>query len=962
MKSALPALKVLNPKYKNAERCHPEERSSPACMPAYWLNYLLRLLHISLLLALLNPVALVQAAYPHQGITPLEQAQQFLDRLSPEERVGQLFLATFEGMNSESGSQIYDLIVNQHIGGVMLLAENDNFNNSPDGLASLLAMNRQLQLDRWAASQQPRTTSTGEVFTPAFIPLFIAIPQEGDGYPYDQILNGLTPLPNEMAMGATWNPNLVSQVGSVLGKELSSLGFNLLLGPSLDVLEAPAPEGGSGLGTRAFGGDPFWVGKLGKAFITGVHSGSAGKMAVVASHFPGNGAADRLPEEEVATVRKSLEELQNFDLAPFFEVTGNAPSPEATADALLTSHIRYQGFQGNIRATTRPISFDQQAFNLLMNLPVLSAWRQNGGVMVSDNLGSRAVRRFYELTTPNQPFDAGRVALNAFLAGNDLLYLGKITSGDDPDAYTTTINILSFFAQKYRDDSAFAQRVDESALRILALKFRLYGEFTLNRTLPSPDNLENLGQSSQVIFDVAQQGATLISPTMDELDEAVPDPPDRNDRIVFITDARSTRQCSQCDEQPVFPVDGLQQAVLRLYGPDAGRQVTPWFLISYSYQDLLKVLDNGEDSFQIQRDLSRANWLVFAMLNVRQDDPTTLALHRFLAERPDLFQQKRVVVFAFNAPYYLDATNIAKLTAFYGLYSKTPSFIDVAARLLFRELRPAGALPISVPGVGYDLISATMPDPNQSIPVMLDTPAENNSSNTPTPTTQPASDFRVGSIVPVRTGVILDHNAHPVPDGTPVQFVATINGEVIALPQVVNTLDGIARTTIQITGSGMLEIRAESEPAKRSDVLRFDIPAENGDLTPTATEHPTETLTPSPSPTNQPTLTALETSTPLLRPDLTDWIMAMIMAAFVGFVSYRLAAYIGQVRWGVRSGFLALIGGLTAYCYLALGLPGSQSLLESVGAWGIVLITLLGSAAGILAAWSWRALRLGSKP
>ncbi len=79
-------------------------------------------------------------------------------------------------------------------------------------------------------------------------------------------------------------------------------------------------------------------------------------------------------------------------------------------------------------------------------------------------------------------------------------------------------------------------------------------------------------------------------------------------------------------------------------------------------------------------------------------------------------------------------------------------------------------------------------------------------------------------------------------------------------------------------------------------------------------------------------------------------------------ISYRLAAYFGQVRWGVRSGFLALIGGLTAYCYLALGLPGSKNLLESFGAWGIVLVTLLGCAAGMLATWSWRALRLGSKP
>ncbi len=90
--------------------------------------------------------------------------------------------------------------------------------------------------------------------------------------------------------------------------------------------------------------------------------------------------------------------------------------------------------------------------------------------------------------------------------------------------------------------------------------------------------------------------------------------------------------------------------------------------------------------------------------------------------------------------------------------------------------------------------------------------------------------------------------------------------------------------------------------------------------------------------------------------------MAMLMTTVVGLISYRLAAYIGQVRWGVRSGFMALIGGLAAYCYLALGLPGSQNLLDSAGSWGIMLVTLLGCAVGIISAWSWRAMRTSSKP
>jgi len=919
------------------------------------------ILLISTLLSSLDPIASVQAAPDRQATTPMERARALLDNLSPEERVGQLFLVTFQGTDSDNDSIINDLIANYYIGGVILLARNDNFSAGPDELERIFSMNRQLQLNRWSASQQPGTSESGESFTPTFVPLFITISQEGDGYPYDQIINGLTPLPNEMALGATWNPNLVAQVGNVLGQELSALGFNLLLGPSLDVLETPNIEGGSGLGTRTFGGDPFWVGRLGQAYISGIHKGSGGGIAVVAKHFPGNGGADRLPEEEVATVRKSLEELQNFDLAPFFEVTGRAQSPDTIVDALLTSHIRYQGFQGNIRATTRPISFDQQAFNLLMNLPALAAWRQNGGVMVSDDLGSRAVRRFSELTNPNQPFDARRVALNAFLAGNDLIYLGDIIAGEDPDVLTTTVNILRFFAQKYRDDTAFAQRVDESALRILALKFKLYDSFSLNEILPSAEHMDLIGKSGEITFEVAQKSTTLISPSLEELDAAVPDPPDSGDRIVFITDARQARQCSQCIEQPIMSVDALQQSVLRLYGPEAGRQVTPWFLVSYSYDDLINMLDGDENFFQFERDIKRANWLVFTSLDVSVEDPTTLALHRFLAERPDLFQQQRLIVFAFNSPHYLDATNIAKLTAYYGLYSKTPNFIDAAARLLFRELRPTGALPISVLGVGYDLISATMPDPNQTIQVMLDLPTVPTVNGTSTPEPVPTPELHLGSTIGIRTGVILDHNGHPVPDGTPVQFIASINGEVNTLPQIVTTLDGVARTSIQVTGSGVLEIRAESEPAKQSEILHFDIPAINGDLTPTATEIPTETPTTTPNPTTLPTQMVPQEPERMLSPHIQDWIIAILLATIVGASSYRLAAFIGQVRWGVRSGFLSLIGGLLAYTYLALGWPGSQNLIEVAGSWGIVLVTLIGCAAGILAAWSWRAIQSAAR-
>ena len=880
-----------------------------------------------------------------------------LQTLTPEERVGQLFLVTFQGDDGSPETPIGNLIKGYHIGGVILQAANDNFTNVDQPLQQVSALTRQLQQDRWDASQEEQTNPVGgERFTPAYIPLFVGLPQEGDGFPYDQILTGVTPLPNEMALGATWNPELAAQVGAVLGKELSALGFNLLIGPSLDVLESPHPEGSNDLGTRTFGGDPFWVGEMGRAYIRGVHTGSQGQVAVVADHFPGHGGSDRLPEEEVATVRKNLEQLKSFELAPFFAVTGGAPSTESAADGLLVSHIRYQGFQGNIRATTRPVSFDPQAFNLLMSLPMIDAWRKTGGVMISDNLGSRAVRRFYDLTS--QTFDARRVTLNAFLAGNDMLYVGDFSSTTDPDSYTAAIRTFEFFAQKYREDTAFAQRVDASVLRILTLKFRLYGEFSLDRVSAPAGNLaQEIGQDGQVTFDVARQAATLISPTQAELDDAIPDPPNTIDRIVIITDARTGQQCSKCPKEPLISVTAFQDVVLRRYGPLAGGQVSPNNISSYSLSDLQDMLDapaDQETPSQLEQDLSRANWIVLSMLDGSSSLPSYQTLSRFLSERPDLFQQKRLIVFAFNAPYYLDATNISKLTAYYALYSKTPQFVDVAAYLLFRELRSRGSLPVSVQGVSYDLITSLSPDPDQTIPLELDTNQPTPAITNTTPSPAPIMEFRVGDVIPVRTGIIQDHNGNRVPDGTPVDFILSKGGET-ATRQTATTLKGVARTTFPVSSPGTLEIRAESEPA-RSEILKFDIPSPSGEAeepTPTATPTQTPTATPTPTVTPLPGATPAPPPAPP-QPAIADWLMALFVSAVVAWSAYRLAAMGGQVLWGVRSGFLALIGGLLAYLYLALKLPGSEDLLSRSVSRGVILVTLAGAIIGLVATWSWR--------
>ncbi len=887
------------------------------------------------------------AAPAAQIPSPEERAQQLLAQLTPEERVGQLFLVTFTGSDVSDASQIYDLIFNRHVGGVLLQASNDNFVARPDTVTQTWTMIQDLQRVEWLSSQTALTLpGTQETFRPGFIPLFVAISQEGDGYPNDQILSGLSPIPNAMAIGATWSPDLAERAGQTLGAELQTLGFNLLIGPSLDVLENPNPESLSDLGTRTFGGDPYWVGQMGRAFITGVHEGSNYRIAVVGKHFPGHGGTDRLPEEEIPTVRKSLAQLSQIELAPFFAVTGGNLADPASVDGLLLSHIRYQGFQGNIRITTRPISFDPQAFPELMALEPFAAWRAQGGLIISDKLGTRAVRQFYV------PFNSRLVARDAFLAGNDLLNLGNFVADDDPDTYTSIVRTLDFFTQKYNEDLAFAQRVDQSVARILTVKFRLYGSFRLDTVLTGETPPSMLGQDPQTAFEIARTGASLLNPSPVDLESLIPSPPQLSEQITFITDSYNAAQCSTCPQEPVLAVTAMEEAVARLYGPEAGGQVVRQNLASFSFTDLETLLDNPDASSALLSRIRSSEWVVFLSLDANPNRPGSLALQRFLSERPELLQQKKILVFALGAPYYFDATDISKFTAYYGLYSKTPQSIEIAARILFKELAPIGASPVSIPGLDYDLIQITSPDPAQSFLINLGSAA---AGEEPIPV-EALGELHPGDSLTLSTSIILDRNGHPVPDNVPVtfNFNTTLDGITILDQITATTSNGIAETTYVLDSPGVLDIQASSgEPPALSSALSLEVIGPETVVITPQTQSPTAGGTEA-GVQPQPTESVIIPTPPREKTTVSDWILTVLIAGFIGVIAYQVGVNRGESLWGARWALSALLGGLVVNAYLSLNLPGSVQLIRSAQVWGVALAAAFGAGAGWAAGWAWQ--------
>lgn len=907
---------------------------------------------LTFFLSLFSPAPVAQAEAQFQT----SQAQAVLAAMTPEERVGQLFLVTFQGTDTHDQTQIYDLITNRHVGGVVLLAGNDNFIEEPNTISSAHQLINALQTIEADATNGSTSVSGAQPNSESsYVPLFVGISQEGDGAPYDQIMSGLTPLPDLMAIGATWKPEMAQQVGTVLGSELSALGFNLFLGPSLDVVEAPNPSARIDLGPRVFGGDPFWVGKMGQAYIRGLHLGSQSRMTVVAKNFPGRGDSDRSTEEEVPTVRKSLDQLQQVELAPFFAVT-NSSDPAALADGFFVSHIRYQGLQGNIRATTRPVSLDESALSTIITLSQFKTWRSNGGLMVSDSLGSQALRDFYSQS--GETYSPRSVARDALLAGNDLLYLGNITSEDQSeDTYTATLGILDFFAQQYRADRTFAQLVDASVLRILTQKFRIYNPFELSNVLTPEAGLSAINTSQETALDVARSSATLINPNPEELNTILPAVPKQAERIAFLTDNATYKQCTTCLRQDSMTADALQKAVLRLYGPSGTGQVFTSRLNSFPLTELELML-NDETQTDIEGILDRANWIVISLTDVSKNQITLL--QRFFSERPNLIRNKNVILFAFTAPYYLDSTDISKLSAYYALYSKQPAFVEIAARLLFQEISLQGASPVSIPALPYELSKITQPDPTQIIPLALDQDVQvTPTSETPTveaiPTATEIPLYRIGDTIALRAGPIVDHNHHLVPDGTPVRFTMTtmeVDGSILQQVEAYS-VEGVARASFQINKPGEVEIKAASEPALESVALRA-VFAPNASAAVTVV-FPTVTIMP---------VTPTITVTPVVPNDLVSpdgyprvgsWLIVMLAIFGGATLMFWAISRIVSRRWALRWALCVFLGGLAAYNYLALGFPGAADWIvsSSSGAFGVLMLTFAGEVVGALGAWVW---------
>ncbi len=71
----------------------------------------------------------------------------------------------------------------------------------------------------------------------------------------------------------------------------------------------------------------------------------------------------------------------------------------------------------------------------------------------------------------------------------------------------------------------------------------MYEVFELPNVLTPASGLATIGTSQETVLDVARNAATLITPNLQDLNTLLPSAPLQTDRIVFLTDTVTYKQC-----------------------------------------------------------------------------------------------------------------------------------------------------------------------------------------------------------------------------------------------------------------------------------------------------------------------------------------------------------------------------------------------------------------------------------
>ncbi len=362
-----------------------------------------------------NPSPVSSAAPSNPAQDDAQWVESTLNKMSVEEKVGQILFTTYHGSFTPTDSVAYAQMMHDveelHVGGFINVTQ-----GSPLGFLKSQAY--------------PTAVLSNQLQEKSKLPLLIGADFErGTAMRLDEG----TSFPTAMALAAAENPKYAYIMGKITALEARAAGIQWIYAPDADVNSNP---GNPIINTRSFGEDPQRVAEYVTEFVRGVQEN--GGLAT-AKHFPGHGDTTADSHIDLPVVHADRQRLERVELVPFRAAIA------AGVGSIMTGHLNVPALEPD---PGTPATLSSRVLTDLLR-------KQLGfqGLVVTDamDMGGITVR-----------FAPGDAAVRALLAGADALLMPPV-----PDAaYEALLAAV-------QSGQISQERLDASVRRILQAKARL---------------------------------------------------------------------------------------------------------------------------------------------------------------------------------------------------------------------------------------------------------------------------------------------------------------------------------------------------------------------------------------------------------------------------------------------------------------------------------------------------------
>lgn len=353
-------------------------------------------------------------------VDPLKEK---VKKMTLDEKIGQMLIVGFDGYDVNENTK--KLIENHFIGGLILY---DNNIKSPTQLLALI-------------NSLKTTNSKNKA------PLFISVDEEGGRV--TRMPKEFKKFPSNKLIGSVNNNDFSYGVGSIIGEELKSFGYNMDFAPVLDI---NSNRKNPVIGDRSFGSNEKIVSELGVQTMKGIQSQD---VIPVVKHFPGHGDTSVDSHLGLPVVNNDIDRLKNFEFVPFKEAISNG------ADVVMIGHILLPKIDPD-----NPSSLSKMIIS-----DILRKQLSFNGVVVTDDMTMGAIAKNYNI---------GDAAVKSVNAGSDVILIAH--------GYDTEVSAINALKKAVEDKTISKERIDESVYRILKLK----SKYNLNNDLINSFNVDRI--------------------------------------------------------------------------------------------------------------------------------------------------------------------------------------------------------------------------------------------------------------------------------------------------------------------------------------------------------------------------------------------------------------------------------------------------------------------------------------